>query len=158
MDGAQTQPRKRATSQAKSTRLWKRTSSMSDLNIKEESNKSIMDASDYQSEPDSNSAGGEATTFTYSTFPATVSGAQDEDDQDLDQDTIHGWIQRIICLVGNVNTALASERLKSILLEIEPKLVNLTLNEPGAQAKWLLFGDSFVKEFWSFIQMFFGFG
>ncbi|CAH2276811.1 Hypothetical predicted protein, partial [Pelobates cultripes] len=53
-----------------------------------------------------------------------------EDDQDLDRAAISGWIQLIICLIGNANTEMATERRKAILLKIEPKLINMALNEP----------------------------
>ncbi|CAH2322205.1 Hypothetical predicted protein [Pelobates cultripes] len=77
-----------------------------------------------------------------------------EDNQELVRATICGWIQRVICLIGNANTAMATERCKSILLKIEPKLVHMALNEPGAQANGLLFGENFVKELTSFIHTF----
>ncbi|KAM8930673.1 uncharacterized protein RCH25_006588 [Pelodytes ibericus] len=75
-------------------------------------------------------------------------------DTPVDLPAIKGWIQRVICLIGNANTALAVERRKAILLKIEPKLVNMATNEPGPQAKGMLFGDNFVKELGSFVQTF----
>ncbi|CAH2224429.1 Hypothetical predicted protein [Pelobates cultripes] len=80
MDGAQIPLRKRATSRAKSARLRKRAKAQRDSSefefsdIKKESNESIMDASDYQSKPDSDSVGGEEMASSYSMFPAMVSG------------------------------------------------------------------------------------
>ncbi|KAM8962405.1 uncharacterized protein RCH25_037941 [Pelodytes ibericus] len=75
-------------------------------------------------------------------------------DTPVDLPTIKGWIQRVICLIGNANTAIATERRKAILLKIEPKLVNMAVTEPGPQAKGLLFGDNFVKELGSFVHTF----
>ncbi|KAM8977614.1 uncharacterized protein RCH25_047525 [Pelodytes ibericus] len=75
-------------------------------------------------------------------------------DTPVDLPTIKGWIQRVICLIGNANTAIATERRKAILLKIEPKLVNMAVTEPGPPAKGLLFGDNFVKELGSFVHTF----
>ncbi|KAM4748917.1 uncharacterized protein WCC33_006326 [Rhinophrynus dorsalis] len=72
----------------------------------------------------------------------------------IDPLSVRGWIQRAICLLGNVNTALATERSIAILLRIEPKLINLATSEPGPQAKGLLFKDNFVKELGAFIHTF----
>ncbi|XP_053310368.1 uncharacterized protein LOC128472509 [Spea bombifrons] len=72
----------------------------------------------------------------------------------LDLMSIRGWIQRAICLIGNANTALASERRRAILIKIEPKLVNMATSEPGTSAKGMLFGDKFVKDLGSFVQTF----
>ncbi|CAH2248554.1 Hypothetical predicted protein [Pelobates cultripes] len=72
----------------------------------------------------------------------------------LDLLAIRGWAQRSICLIGNANAALATERRKTILMKIEPKLVNMALTEPGPQAKGLLFGDNFVKELSTYVSTF----
>ncbi|CAH2326228.1 Hypothetical predicted protein [Pelobates cultripes] len=72
----------------------------------------------------------------------------------IDPLAIRGWIQRAICLLGNANVALATERRKAILIKIEPKLVALAITEPGPQAKGLLFGDSFVKELGTYVGTF----
>ncbi|XP_053321093.1 uncharacterized protein LOC128492534 [Spea bombifrons] len=65
-----------------------------------------------------------------------------------------GWLQRLVCLTGNANSALCAERRKSILIKIEPKLVNMATKEPGQAANGLLFGDSFVKDVGSFVKTF----
>ncbi|CAH2302990.1 Hypothetical predicted protein [Pelobates cultripes] len=72
----------------------------------------------------------------------------------IDLLAIRGWAQRSICLIGNANAALATERSKTILMKIEPKLVNMALTEPGPQAKVLLFGDNFVKELSTYVSTF----
>ncbi|KAM8945686.1 uncharacterized protein RCH25_049004 [Pelodytes ibericus] len=72
----------------------------------------------------------------------------------VNPDCLRGWAQMAICLLGNANSALATERRKAILLKIEPKLVNMAISEPGPKAKGLLFGDSFVKELGAFVQTF----
>ncbi|CAH2252658.1 Hypothetical predicted protein [Pelobates cultripes] len=67
---------------------------------------------------------------------------------------MRGWIQWAICLIGNANTALATERRKAILMKIEPKLLNLAISEPGTQPKGLLFGDDFVKDLGKYVSIF----
>ncbi|CAH2305823.1 Hypothetical predicted protein [Pelobates cultripes] len=37
----------------------------------------------------------------------------------MDFDVAIGWVQRLICLLGNANTAMATERRKAILLKID---------------------------------------
>ncbi|CAH2313189.1 tRNA-splicing endonuclease subunit Sen2 [Pelobates cultripes] len=59
---------------------------------------------------------------------------------------IREWAQHSICLIGNSNAALSTERRKAILMKIDPKLINMAISEPGPQAKGLLFRDNFVKE------------
>ncbi|CAH2224707.1 Hypothetical predicted protein, partial [Pelobates cultripes] len=68
--------------------------------------------------------------------------------------TSFGWLQRLVCMVGNANSAMSTKRRKAILLKIEPKLASMATNEPGAAAKGLLFGKSFVKELRSFVKTF----
>ncbi|CAH2294204.1 Hypothetical predicted protein [Pelobates cultripes] len=72
----------------------------------------------------------------------------------LDLLAIRGWAQRSICLIGNTNATLVTKRRKTILMKIEPKLVNMALTEPGPQAKGLLLGDNFVKELSTYVSTF----
>ncbi|XP_044157590.1 uncharacterized protein LOC122943702 [Bufo gargarizans] len=64
------------------------------------------------------------------------------------------WVQRAICVAGNVNTSLAIERRKAILFKVEPKLSNLALTEAGKEAQGLLFGESFIKDLGRFVGAF----
>ncbi|CAH2283701.1 Hypothetical predicted protein [Pelobates cultripes] len=79
-DYAQPPPRKRATSRAKSARLWKRAraqldSSGSELSdIEEEMDESNKDDLESQSESDSDGALGEDSASSFGTFPVTLSG------------------------------------------------------------------------------------
>ncbi|XP_044134250.1 uncharacterized protein LOC122936383 [Bufo gargarizans] len=79
---------------------------------------------------------------------ARVAGTQ------VDPEDLSGWAQRAICLVGNVNTSIAIERRKAILMKIEPKLANLSLSESGKEAQGLLFGDPFIKELGKYVGAF----
>ncbi|XP_063289505.1 uncharacterized protein LOC134573649 [Pelobates fuscus] len=72
----------------------------------------------------------------------------------VDFEVAFGWLQRLICMIGNANTAMSTERRKAILLKIEPKLANMASNEPGASANGLLFGESFVKDLGSYVKTF----
>ncbi|KAM4749018.1 stereocilin [Rhinophrynus dorsalis] len=72
----------------------------------------------------------------------------------VDVHVLRGWVQRAICLLGNANSALASERRRAILLKLDPKLADMATSEPGQSAKGLLFGDSFIKELGTFVASF----
>ncbi|KAJ1130977.1 hypothetical protein NDU88_009321 [Pleurodeles waltl] len=48
----------------------------------------------------------------------------------LDPQTVLEWAQRAICLLGNVNCAMSTERRKSFLMRIDPKLAELAPSEP----------------------------
>ncbi|KAM4808182.1 LOW QUALITY PROTEIN: uncharacterized protein WCC33_003912 [Rhinophrynus dorsalis] len=74
--------------------------------------------------------------------------------EQMDLLSVRGWIQRVIYLTGNANTALATEWRKAILLKIEPKLINMATSGPGPQVKGFLYRDNFVMEFVSFVQTF----
>ncbi|XP_040290231.1 uncharacterized protein LOC121002763 [Bufo bufo] len=72
----------------------------------------------------------------------------------VDPVELGGWIQRAICITGNVNTSLAIERRKAILMKVEPKLSNLALSEAGKEAQGLLFGEPFIKELGRYVGAF----
>ncbi|KAM4723098.1 uncharacterized protein WCC33_009318 [Rhinophrynus dorsalis] len=72
----------------------------------------------------------------------------------IDINFLRGWIQRAICMIGNTNSAIASERRRAILLRIDPKLADMANSEPGPSANGLLFGDSFIKEIGKFVSTF----
>lgn len=72
----------------------------------------------------------------------------------LDPEELSGWIERAICISGNVNYSLSVERRKAILFKMEPKLANLALSESGKEADGLLFGDSFVKDLGQYVNTF----
>ncbi|CAH2312094.1 Hypothetical predicted protein [Pelobates cultripes] len=72
----------------------------------------------------------------------------------LDVDVAIGWVQRAICLLGNANTAMSTERHKAILLKINPKLAAMTVAEPSSSDDGMLFGTTFVKDLGSYVKTF----
>ncbi|KAJ1116904.1 hypothetical protein NDU88_005109, partial [Pleurodeles waltl] len=56
----------------------------------------------------------------------------------VDTEVLIGWAQRSLCLLGNANCAVSSERRKSILMRIDPKLTDLATSEAGPSADGLL--------------------
>ncbi|XP_040261452.1 uncharacterized protein LOC120977528 [Bufo bufo] len=72
----------------------------------------------------------------------------------VDPVELREWVQRAICITGNVNTSLSMERRKAILFKIEPKLANLALTETGKEAQGLLFGESFIKDLGRYVGAF----
>ncbi|XP_040298690.1 uncharacterized protein LOC121009547 [Bufo bufo] len=76
------------------------------------------------------------------------------EDRQVEPLELREWVQRAICIAGNVNTSLAIERRKAILFKIEPKLSNLALTEAGKEAQGLLFGESFIKDLGRFVGAF----
>ncbi|XP_056390485.1 uncharacterized protein LOC130346565 [Hyla sarda] len=72
----------------------------------------------------------------------------------VDTETLKGWAQRAICLFGNANAALSTERKRSILMKIDPQLTNLASTEPPNPTKGLLFGDEFIKEMNKYVGLF----
>ncbi|XP_069088966.1 uncharacterized protein [Pleurodeles waltl] len=72
----------------------------------------------------------------------------------MDTDVLIGWAQRSLCFLGNANCAISSERQKSILMRIDPKLTDLACSEAGPSADGLLFGSSFIKELAKFCSTF----
>ncbi|KAM4697809.1 uncharacterized protein WCC33_013413 [Rhinophrynus dorsalis] len=75
-------------------------------------------------------------------------------DTPIDVHILRGWVQRAICLIGNANSALASERRRTLLLRFDPKLADMATSEPGPSAQGQLFGDSFIKELGQFVSSF----
>lgn len=72
----------------------------------------------------------------------------------IDVAEMRQWVQRAICLLGNLNTALCIERRKSILFKIDPKLADLASKELGECSDGLLFGDDFVKDMSRYVSTF----
>lgn len=74
--------------------------------------------------------------------------------QPVDPLELSGWIQRGVCLAGNVNSSLTVKKRKAILFKIDPKMSNLAVTESGAEAGGLLFGKYFAKEMGQFADTF----
>ncbi|XP_078515097.1 uncharacterized protein LOC144773902 [Lissotriton helveticus] len=74
----------------------------------------------------------------------------------VDPDELIEWAQRAICQLCNANCALSSERRRSILLKLDPKLAELSTSESGPAAQGLLFGQPFLKELTQFVNTFSG--
>ncbi|XP_078518076.1 uncharacterized protein LOC144782573 [Lissotriton helveticus] len=74
----------------------------------------------------------------------------------IDPDELIGWAQRAICFLGNANCALSTERRRSILLKMDPRLSELATSESGPLAQGLLFGQPFLKELTQFVATFSG--
>ncbi|XP_053315604.1 uncharacterized protein LOC128483427 [Spea bombifrons] len=64
----------------------------------------------------------------------------------LDPKLVREWALRTVCLLGNANVAVATERRKAVLLRMDPRLAELGSKDLGAAANGMLFGDAFVKE------------
>ncbi|XP_069468934.1 uncharacterized protein [Ambystoma mexicanum] len=74
--------------------------------------------------------------------------------EEVDPEALAGWAQRAVCLLGNANCAIASERRKGLLLKIDSKLSDLSSYEAGEGAQGLLFGETFGKEMGRFVGTF----
>lgn len=72
----------------------------------------------------------------------------------LSLDRISNWAQRAIVFLGNANCALSTERRRSFLLKVDPKLGDLASSEAGTVAQGGLFVDPFIKELTKFISTF----
>ncbi|XP_078514883.1 uncharacterized protein LOC144773614 [Lissotriton helveticus] len=72
----------------------------------------------------------------------------------ISPETLSGWAQRAIIFLGNANVAISTERRRSILIKIDPKLGELATSEAGPLADGNLFGDPFVKELGKFVNTF----
>ncbi|XP_056400569.1 uncharacterized protein LOC130294571 [Hyla sarda] len=72
----------------------------------------------------------------------------------VDTETLKGWIQRAICLFGNANAALSTERKRSILMKIDPQLTNLATAEPANPTNGMLFGEDFIRELNKYVGLF----
>ncbi|KAJ1148108.1 hypothetical protein NDU88_000948 [Pleurodeles waltl] len=66
-----------------------------------------------------------------------------ESNTPIDPDILVGWAQRSICLLGNANVTISTERRRSILMRIDPQLNELASSEAGQAAQGLLSGCSF---------------
>ncbi|XP_078506405.1 uncharacterized protein LOC144764108 [Lissotriton helveticus] len=72
----------------------------------------------------------------------------------VDPDILAGWTQRAICLLGNANCALSTERRKSLLMRMDSNQTELASAEPGPLAEGNLFGDRFVKDVSKYVGTF----
>ncbi|KAM8975554.1 uncharacterized protein RCH25_018841 [Pelodytes ibericus] len=72
----------------------------------------------------------------------------------IDPHLAREWAQRALCLLGNANTALSSERRKAALLKLDNKMAELASKELGPEAKGLLFGDKFLKSLSQHVNVF----
>ncbi|KAJ1083277.1 hypothetical protein NDU88_003436 [Pleurodeles waltl] len=77
-----------------------------------------------------------------------------EPQEAIDPDVLLKWAQRAICLLGNANCSISTERRKSLLLRIDPKLAELVPTGTGPAANGLLFGDRFVKDLAKYVVIF----
>lgn len=77
-----------------------------------------------------------------------------ESDASVDPDALAGWTQRAICLLGNANCAISTERRKWLLMRMDSNLTELAEAEPGPLAEGNLFGDRFVKEVSQYVGTF----
>ncbi|XP_056400317.1 uncharacterized protein LOC130362153 [Hyla sarda] len=72
----------------------------------------------------------------------------------VDANTLRGWIQRAICLFGNINEAFCTERRRSILLKLDPQLTHLATTQPPSPTGGFLFGEQFIKEISKYVGLF----
>ncbi|KAM8977567.1 uncharacterized protein RCH25_046737 [Pelodytes ibericus] len=82
---------------------------------------------------------GPLTQFFLMADEALTEGSQ------IDPHLAREWAQRALCLLGNANTALSTERRKAALFKLDGKLAELAPKELGPEANGLLFGDKFLK-------------
>ncbi|XP_053311880.1 uncharacterized protein LOC128473653 [Spea bombifrons] len=76
------------------------------------------------------------------------------DGSPLDPHLVRDWTQRALCLLGNANCAISSERRKAALFKLDAKLAELGPKELGADAKGLLFGERFIKDISQHVNLF----
>lgn len=67
---------------------------------------------------------------------------------------LSSWAQRALIFLGNANCAISTERRRSLLIKLDPKLGELATSEAGPIAQGGLFGDPFVKELGKFVSTF----
>ncbi|KAJ1134377.1 hypothetical protein NDU88_000829 [Pleurodeles waltl] len=77
-----------------------------------------------------------------------------ETETPLDTEAILQWAQRAICLLGNANCAMSTERRRSFLIRLDPKLPELATNEAGSSANGMLFGDKFIANLRKYVATF----
>lgn len=66
----------------------------------------------------------------------------------VDPEVLSGWAQRAVVFIGNANCALSTERLRSLLIKVDPKLGDLASSEAGPVAQGGLFGDPLCPRTW----------
>ncbi|XP_069503256.1 uncharacterized protein [Ambystoma mexicanum] len=74
--------------------------------------------------------------------------------EEVDPEALACWAQRAVCLLGNANCAISSERRRVLLLKIDPKLSDLASYEAGEAAQGMLFGKTFGNEMGRFVGMY----
>lgn len=74
----------------------------------------------------------------------------------INSEELIGWAQRAVCQLGNANCAMSSERRRSILLKLNPKLAKLSSSKSGPLAQGLLFSQPFLKELTKSVATFSG--
>ncbi|XP_056416991.1 uncharacterized protein LOC130358165 [Hyla sarda] len=74
----------------------------------------------------------------------------------MDTLTVRDWAQRLMCLLGNANQSLSSERRRTVLMKLDPQLANLANTEPANPTEGLLFGDQNIKEISKYVGLFSG--
>ncbi|XP_069074978.1 uncharacterized protein [Pleurodeles waltl] len=77
-----------------------------------------------------------------------------ESQEPIDPDTLLEWAQRAISLLANANRSMSTERRKSFLIRIDPKLTELASVDAGLAAKGLLFGNRFIKDLAKYVATF----
>lgn len=72
----------------------------------------------------------------------------------ISPEALSGWAQRAVVFFGNANCALSTERRRSFLIKVDPKLGDLADSKAGAVAQGGLFGEPFIKELGKFVNTF----
>lgn len=72
----------------------------------------------------------------------------------LNTDTIRGWSQRALVLLGNANSSLNAERRRVVLSNISPKLSDLADKEPSSNPRGMLFGEDLIKTLSKYVSTF----
>lgn len=69
-------------------------------------------------------------------------------------DLLRCWAQCAICMLGNVNASLITERRKVVLMRINPKLADMSTREDMGDPKGLSCGESFAKSLRKYVSTF----
>lgn len=72
----------------------------------------------------------------------------------ISPDNLSAWAQRAVVFLGNANCAISTERHRSLLIKVDPKLGDLADSEAGAVAQGGLFGEPFLRELGRFVNTF----
>lgn len=72
----------------------------------------------------------------------------------ISPETLTSWAQRAVIFLGNANAAISTERHRSLLIKIDPKLWELATSEAWPVAEGNLFGDPIVRELGKFVNTF----